>query len=351
MKPLFWQDNRLVLLDQTHLPAKETYVVCTNHRMVGDMIRKLGVRGAPAIGAAAAYGLVLAALEAQDLPESEFQGFMDSAARELGETRPTAVNLFWALQRMAPYYRGKTPQAAAAALLAAAVRIHEENDESCRAIAGNGCALLSRGRPLRILTHCNTGPMGTVGEGTALGVIARLWESGSLEMTYACETRPLLQGARLTAYELMAAHIPVTLITDNMAAWLMAQGNIDAVIVGADRIAANGDTANKIGTYGLAVLARYHEIPFYVAAPFSTFDFTSASGEEILVEERDGDEVRRVAGQYIAPKEVPVRNPAFDITPRALITAIISDRGNIESPGKENLERFREGKVSDGYFY
>ncbi len=349
MKPLFWQDNRLILLDQTFLPAEEIFVICTDHRMVGDMIRKLGVRGAPAIGAAAAYGLVLAAREGCHLKGEDFQHWMNRAAQELAETRPTAVNLFWALKRMTLVYRGKEPPEALDDLLTEARKIQTEDEESCRRIGDGGLALLRRmERPLRILTHCNAGALATAGDGTALAIIRRAWESGILEQVYAGETRPLLQGARLTAYELMAEQIPVTLITDNMAAWMMGQEEIDIVITGADRIAANGDAANKIGTYGLAVLAHHHQIPFYIAAPFSTFDPETPNGDHILVEERDGDEVRRICGVFVAPADVPVRNPAFDITPHHLVDGIISDRGVIERPDAEQMKLFFEGKLTDG---
>ncbi len=345
MKPLIWQDDRLVLLDQTCLPAKEIYVICNDYRRVGDMIRKLGVRGAPAIGAAAAYGMVLAAQEGRHLSREAFQRWLNQAAQDLAETRPTAVNLFWALKRMSKVYPGKEPDEAIGALFAEAKKIHQEDEESCRRIGEHGVSLMKKlGRPLKILTHCNAGALATAGDGTALAVVRRAWEEGILTQVYAGETRPLLQGARLTAYELMADEIPVTLITDNMAAWMMGQGEIDAVITGADRIAANGDAANKIGTYGLAVLAHHHRIPFYIAAPCSTFDLETPNGDEILVEERAGDEVRKIGDVFISPPDVPVRNPAFDITPHRLIDGIISDLGLIEKPDEEKLKHFFEGK-------
>lgn len=326
MKHIEWKEHRLYLLDQRWLPNEKKVAACAAVADVCEMIRTLGVRGAPAIGIAAAYGMVIAA-EAYGPADGDFYGYMEGEHRALAATRPTAVNLFWALDEMKKVWRTAEPAAAPALLLARARAIEEDDIQRCMRLSEYGAALIPD--HARILTHCNAGALATGGYGTALGIVRKGFEAGKVAMVYADETRPLLQGARLTAYELAEDGIPVTLITDNMAAHMMKQGKIDMVITGADRIAANGDAANKIGTYGVAVLAQYHHIPFYITAPLSTFDLTIPSGNDIMIEERDGDEVRSFGGVFTAPKGVPVENPAFDVTPHELITALITEKGVI----------------------
>lgn len=336
MKHIEWKDHCLYLLDQRLLPNTKEIVRCSTLQDICQMISTLGVRGAPAIGVAGAYAMVMAA--EQYTPEiGDFQPYMELVNVKVASTRPTAVNLFWALDEMAKVWRESDTQNAPALLLERAKALEADDIARCREISRLGAGVMpSQGR---ILTHCNAGALATAGVGTALGVITEGHRRGKVEMVYADETRPLLQGARLTAYEMLEAGVPVTLITDNMAASIMAQGKINMVITGADRIAANGDAANKIGTYGLAVLASYHQIPFYIAAPLSTFDLTTATGRDIIIEERDGDEVRTLAGIYTAPKEVPVANPAFDVTPHSLITGIITEKGIIQGNFKEEIAK------------
>lgn len=320
---LKWRDDALILLDQRALPGEVRHLVCRDVETVAVAIETLAVRGAPAIGIAAAYGMVLAALAGG-------RSALADAEERLARTRPTAVNLFWALERMLAKSRFLDGAALAGGLLDEAVRIHEEDIAMNRAMGANGAALLpKRGS---VLTHCNAGALATGGYGTALGVIRAAVEAGKDVRVYADETRPVLQGARLTAWELREEGIPVTLVCDDMAGALMASGRIDAVIVGADRIAANGDVANKVGTYGVAVLACHHGIPFYVAAPTSTFDRSLPDGAAIPIEERNGEEVRSFGGARMAPEGIPVWNPAFDVTPAALITAIISEESVVFPP-------------------
>lgn len=334
------EEKCLELLDQTRLPEETRYLKCKSFRDVAQAIRCLAVRGAPAIGAAAAYGLVLAAIEAGTCSRGELLTFVREAAGELAATRPTAVNLSWAAKRLLS--RLSTCEHVDAeklrdALLEEAQAIYSED------IAGNlkmgefGQELIPDGA--RILTHCNAGALATAGYGTALGVIRAACAAGKKVSVFADETRPLLQGARLTTWEMLQEGIPVTLITDGMAGYLMASGKVDLVIVGADRIASNGDVANKIGTYGLAVLAKEHRLPFYVAAPFSTIDLELAGGSDIPIEERDHIEVTWLAGRAVAPPGVQVWNPAFDVTPHRLVTAIITERGVVRPPYKEILKR------------
>jgi methylthioribose-1-phosphate isomerase len=312
IEPIRWKGDRLELLDQRMLPDKTTYVTCRTAAQVADAIRDMVVRGAPAIGCAAAFGVVLGS--------SSWEAFQLLAA-----SRPTAVNLFWALERMKG---AKEPEQEAIAIL-------EEDLAANHAIGRHGAALLPAGA--RVLTYCNTGALATSGHGTALGVIRSAFESNKSISVIACETRPYLQGARLTAWECVQEGIPCTLVTDNMAGHLMARGEVDAVIVGADRIAANGDTANKIGTYMVAVLAQRHGLPFYVAAPLSTFDPKIADGTAIVIEERPAQEVTGYRGVRWAPEGVAVRNPAFDVTPAELITAIICEKGVIQKPNRERI--------------
>jgi methylthioribose-1-phosphate isomerase len=307
------------LLDQRLLPDEETWLSLTSAAEVADAIRTLAVRGAPAIGVAAAYAL---ACEAR---RGAARDGLDAAAALLAGARPTAVNLAWAVRRMAGRFGD-----GAQALLAEAHRVRDEDEAACRRIGALGAELVPH--RARILTHCNAGALATAGYGTALGVVRAAFEAGKEVAVLADETRPFLQGARLTAWELHRDGIPVTLLTDGMAGWLMQRGEIGCVVVGADRIAANGDVANKIGTYALAVLAHHHGIPFYVAAPWSTVDLATPSGDRIPIEERPSDEVVLLAGRRIAPVGVPARYPAFDVTPARLVTAIVTERGVARAP-------------------
>lgn len=339
MNSIEWNGQALILLDQTKLPVSEEYIHCTDWRQVAEAIKMLRVRGAPAIGVAAGYALVLAAREAatQGDRDEQFTAFFEFA-NTLKATRPTAINLAWAVERVCALARtfvtidGHDDQTVSLAdcidrIEAEAIAINKEDLALNSAMAKAGARIFEGRRGLRILTHCNAGALATAGIGTALGVVRELHANGQLSMVYADETRPLLQGARLTTFELHQDGIPVTLLTDNMAAYAMQQGLIDAVIVGADRITTEGDVANKIGTYGVAVLAKAHGIPFYVAAPYSTFDFTLASGKDIPIEIRDSREVTHFQGCQTAPDGVPVLNPAFDVTPHEYVSAIITEAG------------------------
>jgi len=326
--PVRFTGGRLILLDQTLLPGREVEREYTRWEDVADAIRTLVVRGAPAIGVAAAFGVVLAARESRATSADALLSDLETAVKGLAATRPTAVNLFWALDRMrgvADTLRERSLDEARARLLAEAEAILAEDVAANRALGDHGAALVPPNA--RILTHCNAGALATAGYGTALGVVRSAHARGLLSLLWVDETRPVMQGSRLTAWECVREGIPHRLIADVAAASVMARGQVDLVVTGADRIAANGDTANKIGTYALAVQARHHGIPFYIAAPFSTIDPTLASGAEIPIEERDGTEVRRVGAQQTAPESSPVYNPAFDVTPAALITAIITERG------------------------
>lgn len=334
MKHIEWKDHRLYLLDQRYLPQKTKHVLCETVEDVCEMIRTLAVRGAPAISIAGAYGIVIAA-EAWDQSKGYFLSYMEEANQAIAATRPTAVNLFWALGEMKKVWLSAPPQDAPRLLLEKARAIEADDIVRCKTLSTYGAMILPENA--HILTHCNAGALATGGYGTALGIVRIGYEQGKVSMVYADETRPLLQGARLTAYELMEDGIPVTLLTDNMAAYMMGQGKIDLVITGADRIAANGDAANKIGTYGLAVLAHYHKIPFYIAAPFSTFDLTTATKKDIIIEEREAEEVRTLGGVYTAPRNVPVVNPAFDVTPHELITAIITEKGILRGDYRKQI--------------
>jgi methylthioribose-1-phosphate isomerase len=330
---LKWERGALVLLDQTRLPDELSYIRCTDYREVGKAIFRLSVRGAPAIGVAAAYAMVLAYQEIEKtVPKEQQKEAFLSAGGELISSRPTAVNLSWAVHEMIRTWDSLPKGNKLEGLTERARAIEEEDKILCSRMADHGANLFKGKKNLRILTHCNTGALATAGIGTAFGVIYRLHERGQIERVYADETRPLLQGARLTGTELMVNHIPCCLISDNMAGWVMKEKHIDAVIVGADRIAANGDAANKVGTYSLAVLCAYHHIPFYITAPFSTFDFSISSGDEIRIEERNPEEVRQIKGVYTAPKDIPVFNPAFDVAPHTLITGIITEKGVLTPP-------------------
>ncbi|HHY28297.1 MAG TPA: S-methyl-5-thioribose-1-phosphate isomerase [Desulfitobacterium dehalogenans] len=338
MKALEWMGDSLKILDQTRLPVEVNYRMATTYEEVAEAIEKMEVRGAPAIGAAAAYGYALGAMGYSGEPEG-LQNHMEKVQHRLAGTRPTAVNLFWALRRMEDRLRDqhgvKELSEIRKALVGEAESIAEDDRRVNRLIGEQGNTIVTA--EASILTHCNAGALATVEYGTALGVIRAAQQAGKKVHVYAGETRPFLQGARLTAFELMNDQIPVTLIADNMAGFLMQQGKIDLVIVGADRIAANGDTANKIGTYSLAVLAHAHGIPFYVAAPTSTIDLKVPGGQDIPIEERHPKELREVFGVQVAPMEVPVYNPAFDVTPSKLITGIITEKGIVSSPYSVNL--------------
>lgn len=330
MDAIRWENGTLLLLDQTRLPAEERWLAYTDYREVAQAIKTMVVRGAPAIGIAAAYAMALAARE----NSGDFS--MSRAKQTLAASRPTAVNLFWALDRMERCWQSAGPDLPR--LEAEALAIHREDVEMNRAMGRAGAELVPEGA--RILTHCNAGALATGGYGTALGVIRAAHARGKVAMVYADETRPLLQGARLTAYELGKDSIPVTLICDDMAGALMAQGKVDLVIVGCDRMAANGDFANKIGTYSLAVLARHHHIPFYTALPSSTVDMSIPDGSHIPVEQRDGDEVACFAGTRTGPDGVRTWNPSFDVTPHELLTAAITERGVLRPPFDRGLSQW-----------
>lgn len=338
----------VVLLDQTLLPLEERYIDIPTAPAMWEAIRSLRVRGAPAIGIAGAYGLYLGMLTITEAMEPDAATFSEALAKEkeyLDSARPTAVNLRWALERCHSValraLQGGGVKAAMAALLSEARTIHAEDAEVCRLIGEHGQALLANGQT--VLTHCNAGGLATARYGTALSVILAARQHGKAVAVFADETRPLLQGARLTTWELMKAGVPVTLICDNMAASVMAQGRVQAVIVGTDRVAANGDFANKIGTYGVALAAHAHKIPFYVAAPLSSIDMQIPSGDHIPIEERSPEEITLGLGRQIAPTGVKVYNPAFDVTPAALVTAFITEKGILRPPFTESLRRAFEG--------
>jgi methylthioribose-1-phosphate isomerase len=331
VETLRWRDGRLELIDQRLLPSRFEYVSCTSAAEVAVAIRAMAVRGAPAIGCAAAFGVALEARREMHRDPMQFSDAMESAFRVLAGSRPTAVNLFWALERMRKVLaRARDPSAAAAQLAEAALALFQSDLETNRAIGRAGAAFVPDGA--RILTHCNTGALATAGHGTALGVVRSARDSGKRISVIATETRPYLQGARLTTWELTQERIPVTLITDTTAGHLMSRGEVDMVIVGADRIAANGDVANKIGTYTLSVLAERHGLPFYVAAPLSTIDTSVADGSSIPIEERGAAEVTGYAGVRWAPEGITVANPAFDVTPAALVSALFTEKGVVERP-------------------
>lgn len=343
MQTLRWQDDALVLLDQTRLPEELVY---STYRCVEDIacaIERLVVRGAPAIGLAAAYGVVVGARAAVEAAPEAFCRCVEAAIARLARTRPTAVNLFWALEQMQAVlaaHRDRDNRAICAALLAAADRLFAEDRQICRQIGAHGAALLRDGS--QVITHCNAGGLATADYGTALGVVYAAQEAGKRVAVFADETRPLLQGSRLTAWELMQSGIEVKVLCDNAAATVLRHEAIDCCIVGADRIAKNGDVANKIGTYGLAILAREHDVPFYVAAPVSTLDMALSSGAEIPIEQRDAAEVRKGLGKPTAPDAVPVYNPAFDVTPSDLVSAIISEKGVARAPYEPALRAWVE---------
>jgi methylthioribose-1-phosphate isomerase len=334
--PMRWEGPGLQLLEQTRLPAEEVWIDCETPEQVADAIRRLAVRGAPAIGVAAAYGLVLGLRTVRD--PGHLRARFDEVSELLGSTRPTAVNLRWALGRGREVFEkgvDQGPEAVTATLLAWARELHAEDVRINRRIGEHGAPPFAQGS--RVLTHCNTGALATAGYGTALGVIQSAWRDGKVEKVWVDETRPLLQGARLTAWELKKLGIPFRLVTDNSAGVLMARGLVDGIVVGADRIAANGDTANKIGTYTVAVLAHRHGVPFYVAAPLSTIDRATPNGAAIPIEERKGSEITEVFGTRIAPDDTEALNFAFDVTPAELITAIITEVGVLRAPYERSI--------------
>jgi len=338
IKTLEWTDAGVLFIDQTMLPTEEVYVTCKTYEEVADAIRTMIVRGAPAIGVAAAMGVALGALQSQAKTVPEFERDFDTICNVLAGTRPTAVNLFWAIRRMRVKFeqlRTLPVSDIKGELVAEAQRMHVEDIAANEAMGKHGAVLLPSSGG--VLTHCNAGALATAGYGTALGVIRSAVASGKKIHVFADETRPFLQGSRLTAWELMKDGIPTTLIADNMAGAMMRLGKIDAVIVGADRIAANGDVANKIGTYSVAVLAKEHGIPFYVAAPISTVDLNTPDGSGIPIEQRASTEVTHLAGKQIAPDNVRVENPAFDVTPSKYVTAIITERGVARAPYQDSL--------------
>jgi methylthioribose-1-phosphate isomerase len=338
VETLRWREGRLELIDQRQLPLEFIYVACADAVQTANAIRDMVVRGAPAIGCTAAYGVAVEAARHADATRAEFDAAMEQAFKVLAASRPTAVNLFWAVARMRERHaqtRGGSTQAAAAALLELAHQIYADDIEINRAIGRHGAALIPDGA--RIMTHCNAGALATAGHGTALGVIRSARDAGKRISVITNETRPYLQGARLSAWEMVQENIPVTLVTDNMAGHLMQQGRVDVIVVGADRIAANGDTANKIGTYTVAVLAERHRIPFYIAAPLSTIDIAIADGSGIPIEERDPSEVTGFRGVRWAPEGVSVFNPSFDVTPASLITGIVTEKGVIRRPDAKQI--------------
>lgn len=342
VETISWRNGKVILIDQTKLPLELVTLEIEDYKELGEAIRRLSVRGAPAIGIAGAFGVVLGLQNVDEVNTKEFIDAGQQIIDHLAGTRPTAVNLFWALDRMEHILKTgvhKSVHELKKALLHEALTIQEEDKKICRAIGKNGAEFIAD--DFTILTHCNAGALATADYGTALGVVYAAVEQGKKVHVFADETRPLLQGARLTTWELMQAGIDVTLICDNMAAFLMQQNKIHAVFVGADRIAANGDTANKIGTYNLAVLANYHHIPFYVAAPISTIDFDISEGKDIPIEERSPAEITSGFGHRTAPENIPVYNPAFDITPNRLISSIITERGSITPPYEIKLRQFK----------
>ena len=342
MKPLEWINGNIRFLDQTRLPLDEVFITTDDVAVLTDAIKRLAIRGAPLIGITAAYGVALASLHVKKNGTNEIRTDLQSTIDVFASTRPTAVNLFWALKRqrhILDTWQTNSLADLQQRLIDEALLIHHEDEEMCERMSSFGVGLLPQA--CSILTHCNAGALATGGRGTALGIVTRAWEEGKLARVYMDETRPLLQGSRLTAWEMKQANIPSTLITESTAAILMKQRKIDAVIVGADRIAMNGDTANKVGTYTLAVLAKHHGIPFYAAAPISTFDFQIKTGEDIPIEERDGKEVTNIFGTRVAPEGVAVYSPAFDVTPNDLITAIVTDRGILYPPYIDAMQQLK----------
>jgi len=340
IQTLEWTDQGVRFIDQTKLPSEEIYVTCTTHEQVADVIRNMVVRGAPAIGVAAAMGIALGMNNSKAESTGDLERDFDQVCDLIGKTRPTAVNLFWAIRRMQEKFeriRIRPIPQIKQSLIEEAQRMHAQDIAANQAMGRHGAALMPNAGG--VLTHCNAGALATAGYGTALGVIRAAVEQGKKIHVYADETRPFLQGSRLTAWELMKDGIPTTVISDNMAGAMMKQGKIGAIIVGADRIAANGDVANKIGTYTVAILAKEHGIPFYVAAPISTVDFACPDGSQIPIEQRNRNEVTHIAGKQMVPNGVEVENPAFDVTPAKYVAAIITENGIAQAPYEESLGR------------
>ena len=339
IQTLEWTDRGVVFIDQTKLPTEEVYVTCTTYQQVADVIRNMVVRGAPAIGVAAGMGIALGVKNSRAENGADLKKDFDIICEAIRQTRPTAVNLFWAIRRMQEKFdllRIRPIPQIKDALVEEAQRMHAEDIAANQAMGRHGATLMPASGG--VLTHCNAGALATAGYGTALGVIRAAVEQGKKIHVYADETRPFLQGSRLTAWELMKDGIPTTVISDNMAGAMMSQGKIKAIVVGADRIAANGDTANKIGTYTVAVLAREHGIPFYVAAPISTVDLETPDGSKIPIEQRNAKEVTHIAGKQMVPDGVEIENPAFDVTPAKYVTAIITERGVAKAPYEQSLK-------------
>src|ERR1700758_2745420 len=348
VQTLEWTESGVRFIDQTKLPAEETYVTCKTYEQVADAIRNMVVRGAPAIGVAAAMGIALGLQNSKAPSGAELKQEFDQMCEVLGKTRPTAVNLFWAIQRMRQKFEYLSMRPVAQIkheLVEEAKRMHAEDVAANQAMGRHGATLMPTEGG--VLTHCNAGALATCGSGTALGVIRTAVEQGKKIHVYADETRPFLQGSRLTAWELMKDGIPTTVISDNMAGAMMSYGKIGAIVVGADRIAANGDVANKIGTYTVAVLAKEHGIPFYVAAPISTVDLECPDGSKIPIEERSGKEVTHIAGKQMVPDGVEVENPAFDVTPARYVAAIVTEKGVARAPYDDSLRKLaaREAEV------
>ena len=333
-----WTKSGVVFIDQTKLPTEEVYVTCTTHQQVADVIRNMVVRGAPAIGVAAAMGIALGVKNSKAETGADLKKDFDQICETIRQTRPTAINLFWAIRRMTEKFeriRVRPIPQIKQDLIEEAQRMHAEDIAANQAMGRHGATLMPSSGG--VLTHCNAGALATAGYGTALGVIRAAVEAGKKIHVYADETRPFLQGSRLTAWELMKDGIPTTVISDNMAGAIMKQGKIGAIVVGADRIAANGDVANKIGTYTVAVLAKEHGIPFYVAAPISTVDLECPDGSKIPIEQRNPREVTHIAGKQMVPDGVQIENPAFDVTPAKYVAAIITERGIARAPYEQSL--------------
>ncbi len=349
IQTLEWTDSGVRFIDQTKLPTEEVYVTCKTHQQVADVIRNMVVRGAPAIGVSAAMGIALGVKNSKAETAGELKQDLDQICDIIGKTRPTAVNLFWAIQRMKDKFetlRVRPLPQIRQSLIDEAKRMHAEDIAANQAMGRHGAALMPASGG--VLTHCNAGALATCGYGTALGVIRAAVEQGKKIHVYADETRPFLQGSRLTAWELMKDNIPTTVISDNMAGAMMRQGKIGAIVVGADRIAANGDVANKIGTYTVAVLAKEHKVPFYVAAPFSTVDLQTPDGSKIPIEQRNPREVSHIAGKQMVPDGVEIENPAFDVTPAAYVTAIVTEKGIARPPYEDSLQKLAGYAMAGG---
>ncbi len=345
IQTLEWTDHGVVFIDQTKLPTEEVFVTCTTHQQVADVIRNMVVRGAPAIGVSAAMGIALGINNSTAENVAGLKKDFHEIAKTIGETRPTAVNLFWAIRRMAEKFESLQDRPVAEikkALIEESKRMHAEDIAANQAMGRHGATLMPSSGG--VLTHCNAGALATAGYGTALGVIRAAVEAGKKIHVYADETRPFLQGSRLTAWELMKDGIPTTVISDNMAGVMMQQGKIGAIVVGADRIAANGDVANKIGTYTVAILAKEHGVPFYVAAPISTVDLETPDGSKIPIEQRNAREVTHIGGKQMTPDGVGIENPAFDVTPARYVAAIITERGIARAPYTESLRKLSEAE-------